>query len=433
MAPSNEVASIQIGGKLAVVIFIFTLLAFVVESELTQYVQTTLNYRQPYFLFYIVHSSFLITFPIHILYLRLTSSHSISSLLRGLAVAITNHLVPTQRKRASDHVYASTRFPYKKFFKLALGLTFGISTPAMLWFMSVSLSSMTDITAIWNTNAFFAYIISVKLFKLKWEPKRLLAVLLATIGTFMVVYGGAKASSALGDAVPSSSSPSTTTHSMSTSKPSAPLIGNLLTLIAAFGYGLYQVMYKIYAALPSDPDELVVEPSASVSRTRSGGGEYEHLSTNAEDIDAEEDAEQDESSSYPTPTPPPAPPFALYPNLLTSLLGLLTLLTLWLPLPLLHLSSLEIFHPPPSCTVWAGIAGIAGTGVVFNAGFMILLGVWGPVIVSVGNLLTIVGVLGVDIVFGPGLQALTVWSLVGSSGIVGAFGVLVWDMVYKKG
>ena len=56
---------------------------------------------------------------------------------------------------------------------------------------------------------------------------------------------------------------------------------------------------------------------------------------------------------------------------------------------------------------------------------MILLSLWGPVVVSVGNLLTIVLVFISDILFGAGLSAVTLFSVIGSVGIMAAFAVLV--------
>lgn len=59
----------------------------------------------------------------------------------------------------------------------------------------------------------------------------------------------------------------------------------------------------------------------------------------------------------------------------------------------------------------------------------ILLGLWGPIVTSVGNLLTIVLVFISDILFGSGIQSVTFWGLLGSAGIVTAFGVLAYDML----
>ena len=199
--------------------------------------------------------------------------------------------------------------------------------------------------AIWNTNAFFAYIISVKLFKLQWEFRRLLAVVIATIGTTIVVYGGA-----------TSEKPPSTDHGLTTTsislKPSAPLVGNLLTLVASFGYGLYQVLYKIYAALPSDP-EVASDPM------------YEQIPDNVEDeVTADATYIDPAEAVYP-------PPFGFHPNLLTSLLGFMTLILMWIPIPFLHWSGVEVFRAPPNALTALSIAGIALSGVVFNAGFMV--------------------------------------------------------------
>ncbi|KDR84970.1 hypothetical protein GALMADRAFT_233487 [Galerina marginata CBS 339.88] len=395
----EALATPQVGGRLAVGIFVFTLLAFVTESQLTQYVQSNLGYRQPFFLFYLVHSSFAIIFPLHLLYILGTTNYTTVSLLRGLSFAITNHLSPGQKS-------AGFQFPRAKFIWLVLGCTLGITCPALLWFLAVSLASVSDVTAIWNTNAFFAYLISVKLFKLKWESRRLLAVVLATLGTIAVVYGGTTS--------PTEKKPATNGTSTTASfsfKPSAPLLGNLLTLVASFGYGLYQVLYKIYAALPSDPEV-------------------------ASDIVYEQIPDEDDNVNLPLSIDPESavypPPFGLHPNLLTSLLGFSTLVILWIPIPFLHWSGAEVFRLPPNFLTVMAISGIAFSGVVFNAGFMVLLGIWGPIIVSVGNLLTIVLVLISDLLFGAGLEVVTFWSLTGSGVIVLAFGVLAYDMFTKR-
>jgi drug/metabolite transporter (DMT)-like permease len=66
------------------------------------------------------------------------------------------------------------------------------------------------------------------------------------LGTFAVVYGGVTDSK--------STCRWKTSATPLSNKPSAPLLGNLLTLFASFGCGLYTVLYKMYAALPSDPE-----------------------------------------------------------------------------------------------------------------------------------------------------------------------------------
>jgi len=198
--------------------------------------------------------------------------------------------------------------------------------------------------AIGNTNAFFAYIISVKLSKSRWEFRQLLAVVIATVGTFTVIYGGATSGEP-----PSKDGLTTTNISL---KPTAPLLGNLLMLVAAFGSGLYRVLYKIYAAPPSDP-EVASDPM------------YELIPGDVED-------EAPAGATYIDPAEAVyPPPFGFHPNLLTSLLGFMTLITLWIPIPFLHWSGAEVFRVPPNAMTVFLIAGIALSGVVFNAGLMV--------------------------------------------------------------
>jgi drug/metabolite transporter (DMT)-like permease len=208
---------------------------------------------------------------------------------------------------------------------------------------------LSDITAIWNTNAFFAYVITVRLFKLNWEPRKLLSVLFATFGVMAVVYGDARVS----DAVPGPDAP-TRVASNDSVKPKAPVLGDLLTLCASVGYGIYQVMYKRYAAISSDPEFVP-------------GGEYLPLPDSANHATAGLsegcNAELDDLV-YP-------PPFGLHPNLLACGIGLMSLFTLWILLPIVHYSGYERFRLPDSPSVILSIAGVACTGLVFNSGILV--------------------------------------------------------------
>jgi hypothetical protein len=281
---------------------------------------------------------------------------------------------------------------------------------------------LSDITAIWNTNAFFAYIITVRLFKLNWEPRKLLAVLIATFGVMAVVYGGVRQSE-----LPHTDQREAFVDTSETVKPKAPVLGDLLTLCGSIVYGLYQVMYKRHAALLPDGESELVGPYVPLL-----------------DSDGLSAGELDDDLAYP-------PPFGLYPNLLTGGIGLMTLSSLWIILPILHYSGYERFRLPDNPTLVLSIAGIAGSGLVLNAGllvpilffivlysslivslhFQILLGIWGPIVVSVGNLLTIVLVLLSDVTIGQGVDVITPWNLAGSGGIIVAFGILACDMVRR--
>ncbi|KAJ7357347.1 hypothetical protein DFH08DRAFT_851710 [Mycena albidolilacea] len=392
---SRNIQLPKVSARRSFVLFSVVLVAFVIETQLTQYLQTDLGYRQPFFIFYLVHSSFAIIFPCHLLYLTLTTKYSTAALFNGLTIALANHLTPNLSR-------APTTFPRFQFLRLILALTFGLTYPGLLWFISISLAPLSDVTAIWNTNAFFAYLMT---FRFKWEPRKFFAVSLATVGVLIVVYGGSTA--------PASDARSSLEERKAAGS-AKPIVGDLLTLIASVGYALYQVLYKKYAALPSDP-ELRAE------------AEYEHLPTSEEvQYEASDVAlASGDDAVYP-------PPFGLHPNLLTSAIGLCTLSVLWIFIPILHHIGAEPFLLPGNLKIIFTIVGIALSGVVFNAGFMVLLGVWGPIITSVGNLLTIVLVSISDVLWGAGVEAVTLGSVVGCSVIVAAFGVLVYDMLDKR-
>jgi hypothetical protein len=59
------------------------------------------------------------------------------------------------------------------------------------------------------------------------------------------------------------------------------------------------------------------------------------------------------------------------------------------------------------------------------------LGVWGPIIASIGNLLTTVLTFASDVIFGAGMEVVTIWNFTGAVAIVLAFGVLVQDLIVR--
>lgn len=225
----------------------------------------------------------------------------------------------------------------------------------------------------------------------------MVAVVLATAGVTLVVYGRTAVT-------PKNQSQAAVPTVSVSNAPSAPVFGNLLALAASLAYGLYQVLYKIYAALPNDLGKKERTPYQSLLGHEEWEAEHE-FSCTANPL-----------------------PFALYPNLMTSLIGLTTGVLLWVFLPIFDRTGVEMFQLPKDGWTVLCIAGIALSGTIFNSGLMVLLSIWGPIVTSVGNLLTIVLVLISDLVFGNGLDTLTVWSLIGCSAIVFAFAVLTYDM-----
>jgi hypothetical protein len=184
---------------------------------------------------------------------------------------------------------------------------------------------------------------------MKWEFRKLGAVLLASVGVMLDVYGGSK----------SSNIPGADTLGSRRKGPTAPVIGDALTLVASISYASYQVFYKRYAALPNDSEDDEDDSVAPFA--------YESLSEASDSrpslvADRHQSSEDEEKEK---------PPFGLYANFLTSCMGACTALSLAIGFPLLHWLSVERFRlPPDSITFWCVVA-IALSGVFFNSCFMV--------------------------------------------------------------
>lgn len=138
----------------------------------------------------------------------------------------------------------------------------------------------------------------------------------------------------------------------------SPFFGNMLTLVASACYGLYQVLYNMYAVPPSEAegDER---------------GAWRRLSFSSDSVD--ETLAADEGSEgitlvgdivYP-------PPFGLYANALTTCMGMLTIFAFWIPLPILHMTAVEPFAWPSDLKTSLAICGIGVSALTFLTTFMV--------------------------------------------------------------
>ncbi|KAF8609457.1 hypothetical protein BDV93DRAFT_578241 [Ceratobasidium sp. AG-I] len=372
------------GGSAAGAVFAVILCAYVLQTELTQYVQSALQYRQPYLLFYIAHSSFIVVLPLHLLWLKWSTGNSISYYTRSLWSVMQHQILARQSTVQDD-----PKFPWTRYVVFVSLITAGMTCPALLWYASVSLAPVSDVTAIFNTHAFWAYLLSTALIPpangtSRWQPHKLAAVLLACAGVFATVYGSADTSEAAGSAAVTTTS-------------STAFLGNILTLISAVSYALYQVAYKRYAVpdVGRDGYEALSDGGETGIQITTGGGSEL--------------------------------PFGLFANFVTSTAGLATLGVLWVPVAVMHWAGESKFELPGDWWTTACVGMIALSGLTFNAGFMILLSLWGPIVASVGNLLTIVLVMIADVIISRSISVITFWGFVGSALIILGFAILVFE------
>ncbi|GAA5934953.1 MFS transporter [Sporobolomyces koalae] len=424
------------------------LAAYTVQTELASYVQHTLGYKKPYFLFFCTHSGYMLLWPCHLLALRLLKI-PVKATLESLVPLLARHFAPsttTAPPHAHDPSPHSHQFPFPTssfdasqvslktrwvqnlIRKVAL-LTIFISFPALSWYASVPLTSMADLTAIYNVFAFWAYLLSLKFLPHETTQTsmqarlKLFSVLLAVTGVFVIAYGDMIWGDQKGKEAEGSNR----------------VLGNGLALFGSIAYAGYEVWYKIKIALP-EPSSSSALPHTRISETSS------LLSTRSSSPVPEGPAEN--SFEFPPPPSPaatqttrtestlssisddgvaPSPTvFLLYSNLITSLIGLFTFVFLWIPIPILDWIGWEEWQGFPPKTAWTALAGIIGGGVLFNGCFMVLLSLWGPVVASVANLLTLILVAICDALFVPSAPPLTRASLIGGAFIVFAFAGLIY-------
>lgn len=203
------------------------------------------------------------------------------------------------------------------------------------WYVAVDLTSPSDLTAIYNCSAFFAYAFSVPLLREKLRFDKSFAVLVAIVGVLVVAYGdatptkhGGKSGGSVGGAPP---------NDKDKSEAKSRLAGNIIIGVGSVLYGLYEVLYKKLACPPEG--------------TSPGRG-------------------------------------MIFAMTFGSLIGCFTLTVLWIPLPILHYMGWEIFELPRGEAAWMlGISVLCNA--VFSGSFLVLISLTSPVLSSVAALLTI--------------------------------------------
>lgn len=101
------------------------------------------------------------------------------------------------------------------------------------WYVAVNLTSASDLTAIYNCSAFFAYAFSVPLLNEKLRFDKVFSVVVAVVGVLVVAYGD-----------------SGSADGGESKQGNSRLIGNIVIGVGSVLYGLYEVLYKRMACPP---------------------------------------------------------------------------------------------------------------------------------------------------------------------------------------
>ncbi|KAL1413208.1 hypothetical protein Q8F55_000960 [Vanrija albida] len=415
------------------VVLVGIVLASAWQTEAASYMASTLGFDKPYFSFFVTHASFTLVFPVHLAVLALRGGGPrgargrAKALLRNLRAVLADQFGTVPRWRALARPLARKITP----------LTLLISAPALCWYVAMAFSPAMDITAIYATSAFHAYFFSLLLLGTRLTRTTVLAIALAFAGVIVLTLDG------------------TSPGEMGKGR----VFGDLVMVVGAILLGLYEVVYKLVlpesprererhdveraaspeAATPSvvsepesdDEDNDIALGSGSAQRTQRQGSRTPLLPKGA-----------DENGTAGTSTPPlhyapltpPAVghahrlaplPEAFHANFLTSAIGFATLVLLWVPIPLLHWTGVEPFVQPRGAKLIGILVVVCAGGSIYNAGLMVLIGIWGPTTSSVANLLTIGLVAIIDTLWMGRVP--TLQTLAGACMICVGFAVLLWE------
>ncbi|KAJ1914974.1 hypothetical protein H4219_004549 [Mycoemilia scoparia] len=278
--------------------------------------------------------------------------------------------------------------PHHVFIHIAIAtvlIALVLNSGAYLWYAAVTFTSISKLTAIYNTSCFFAYLFSVLLLGDKIKFSKCLAIVISIGGVLLMTLwnsddgnGGTIGEDNQDSSISNNKAIAMKTDASSTSSilpkrsigiaSKTELIGDLMSVVSAVLIGLYQVLYKKYMA-PKNFHSL------------------------------------------------------FFVNVLTAMLGAATLLVMWFPLPILSIIKFEPFAWPTRSQLYMIFAN-AFFGVAYNGGYMVMLALTSPLFASVGVMLTIPILSIIDMFM---QHSLLQWNVfVGGCGILVGFGILTW-------
>ncbi|KAI9480619.1 MAG: hypothetical protein EXX96DRAFT_187125 [Benjaminiella poitrasii] len=227
---------------LATVMLTICIITFILQTELAQYVQKTTSYSKPYFILYISHSCYVFMIPLQFigeyLYQRCYATTERSSLLGTLQrykTSFSNSLSDLLRHQGMNN----DQPPHLFILKMSLTLSVLLTLPSYVWYLSVNLTSMSNLTAIYNTGCFFAYLFSILMLQDRIVPAKLGAVMLCMVGVVTMAFW--------------SSSPTDNGQLLLEEEKKSVLKEGVGIAVASLGaalYGFYEVYYKKYASPP---------------------------------------------------------------------------------------------------------------------------------------------------------------------------------------
>ncbi|KAK3370402.1 hypothetical protein B0H63DRAFT_315628 [Podospora didyma] len=215
-----------------------SLVSFTVQTEIAAYIQHDLGWNKAYCMLYLTHGSWVFLFPLQLAFLRFQRREQPwpqfwrrhLMLLRTTAQMVERQELELPHRSSA----AASHSPWPYLVRTTALVTSALTCAGLSWYLAVSMTTPSDLTAIYNCSAFFAYAFSVPLLKERLRLDKSVAVGVAIVGVLVVAYGDGKGSSGDGG-LPSNS---------------LRLAGNLIIGAGSVLYGLYEVLYKRLACPP---------------------------------------------------------------------------------------------------------------------------------------------------------------------------------------
>lgn len=219
----------------AAVFLVISLISFCVQTELAAYVQHNLGWNKAYCMLYLTHGSWAFLWPVQLLILRFQKRDMpwASFWKKHIWLCRTTAQMVQGRTLEVPH-YHQARSPVRYMIQTAIICTSALTVAGLSWYIAVDMTTPSDLTAIYNCSAFFAYAFSVPLLKEAFRWDKCFAVLVAIVGVVIVAYGDAKPDSTASGAGDDGSR----------------FLGNIIIGCGSVLYGLYEVLYKRLACPP---------------------------------------------------------------------------------------------------------------------------------------------------------------------------------------
>ncbi|ODV88159.1 hypothetical protein CANARDRAFT_174008 [[Candida] arabinofermentans NRRL YB-2248] len=263
--PHHDISFSYVKIVFVIVLFILSLFSFVAQTESTAYLYGDLGFDEPFLLLAMTHGMWWLLWPMQFCSIALIKAikkylkykkgyedpngkkwkgfrrafassvkaqhkniyHSAELTIKLNVLDFQTEFGPHSFKTYRQFFQSrAVKYMFKSCFLLSIVLNIAGST----WYVAMGLSSGSDVTAIYNSSAFTAYLFAIPILGEKFSWLKMSSVVTAIFGVVVVAYSGKSDAS---DDFPNRT------------------LGNFIILIGAILYGLYEVLYKKMACPPS--------------------------------------------------------------------------------------------------------------------------------------------------------------------------------------